>query len=215
MIDKEKELADDYKSLVDEILEIYYLGKYGLGEGTTLWKVRGVFAKEENQTRVHKAYIVLSNLMDTGYLEYSSYDPSLVVLTQKGLDYISGNTSLSLSVSLNRFVDIDNVSVEEAFNRLWDLIGITNSSLFYLTPEMIYQVLHKYNKHLPSNYEVYTRSLSNTEVSTESIFKNLLLDIAPANGLTVLDDLSQSIEKEYSISKLDNSFIELTVKEFI
>lgn len=215
MIDKEKELADDYKSLVDEILEIYYLGKYGLGEGTTLWKVRGVFAKEENKIRTHKAYLVLSNLMDTGYLQYSSYDPSLVVLTQKGLDYISGNAALSLSVSLNRFIDIDNVSVEEAFNRLWDLIGITHSSLFYLTPEKIYQVLHKYNEHLPPSYEVYTKSLSNAEASTESIFKNLLLDIAPANGLSVLDDLSQFIEKEYSIAKLNNSFIEFKVQELI
>ena len=74
MIDKEKELADDYKSLVDEILEIYYLGKYGLGEGTTLWKVRGVFAKEENQRdkneqeKKRKNQLVTETLLDVFFI---------------------------------------------------------------------------------------------------------------------------------------------------
>lgn len=206
----EMKLADSYKSFVDKIFEIYHMANYGLGQGTTLWKVRGVFAKEENAVRMHKAYIVLSSLMDNQYLTYATYDPSLVVLTQKGVDYILGKSPLELSVDLNKYVDIDNVSADESFNRLWELIGNSHSSLFYLDEESIYSVIHSYSSSLPQHFKTYLIENAIEHKSLRDIFEALAQEIDVAMRKELLSTLSSLIEEKYSISKLKNQYVEWT-----
>lgn len=205
---KEFELAEDYKCFVDKIFEIYHSANYGLGQGTTLWKVRGVFAKEDDTVRMHKAYIVLSNLMDNQYLTYATFDPSLVVLTQKGVDYISGDSPLELSVELNKYIDVDNASADEAFNRLWELIGDSSSSLFYLEKELIYEKIRTIKPSLPHELVLCGSGETATCDMLKKVLEDAVLSFDVSMWKELLELLSSSIEEEYSISKLANQYVE-------
>lgn len=211
----EIKLADSYKSFVDKIFEIYHLSNYGLGQGMTLWKVRGVFAKDEDPIRMHKAYVVLSSLMDNQYLSYASYDPSLVILTQKGVDYISGKLPLVLNVDLNTYIDVDNVSIDESFNRLWELVGNSDTSLFYLDKELIYSAIQSHLTSMPQSLNAYLVEQSIEEQPIRDIFEVLAkgLDIEVRREL--LKTLSSLIEDMYSISKLKNQYVEWTSLESV
>ncbi|WP_018110106.1 hypothetical protein [Bacteroides propionicifaciens] len=200
---------ENYKVYADEVFEVFRNGNCEQGQGYTLWKVRADLAKEVDESRLHKLYLTLKNLMDSGYFGSSSFDPTLVVLTSKGVDYISGKSPLVLEMSLNKYIDIENVSVDEAFVRLWDVIGNDQSALFPLDETSFYSVMRNLNTNLPATYADYIAQEGLNTTSIADVYKALLMTIDSSLKEEVLDKMSAVICQKYSISQLDNQYIPL------
>lgn len=201
--------GENYKVYADEVFEVFRQGNCGLGQGYTFWKVRADLSKEVDDARLHKLYLTLKNLMDSGYFGYSSFDPTLVVLTPKGVDYISGKAPLLLDLSLNKYIDIENVSVDEAFTRLWDIIGNTESALFPLDPSLFYAIILEFNTDLPMSYDEYLSQHNLSSNLREEAYKALLMSVDANLKEEVLNEMSAVICQEYSLSQLENQYIEL------
>ena len=195
---------DIYKQYVDQIFDLFREMELQPGQGKSLLKVRGLLAKETSKERFNKLYLTMRNLIYTNYLAMSPFDPSLILLTERGERYMEGKEPLELNVELDLHVDVGNVSVNEAFIRLWDIIGDNQKALFYLDGSTFYEVAQKYIADLPTNYTGYIdiRTSKNQDLSRESWYSELLTRIDSKKRVAFLHDLSLKIKDIYQVDEL-------------
>jgi len=196
-------MSNNLKGYINYIMSFYERLNCGVGQGLFLYRtMRGVAQRDGiSQEDLQILYRIVHLLYCNEYLDVKSQD--FYVLAEKGFQYIQGANDLPFESHLELVVDFekDNITF---FQQLWWLIGKEEKAPFYITGPKFYNTICHYITTEPS-YSLFIQKRNEEKSSTSRViwYDELLKKISKEDRERFLIDLSQKIDEEYNVGKVE------------